>query len=103
MRVSRLLAGLVMMTSTQVFAYDGFKADFVTCTQGMDKGDIVEACTRLIDNASVENAMIGMFYGLRASNNDDRAQNCSDARKSLALADDEAIKDLSQKLIAANC
>lgn len=103
MRVSRLLAGLVMIASTQVFAYDGFKADFVTCTQGMDKDDIVEACTRLIDNAAVENSMIGMFYGLRASNNDDRAQNCSDARKSLALADDDAIKGLSQKLIAANC
>ena len=103
MRVSSLLAGLVMITSTQVFAYDGLKADFVTCSQGKNQGEVVEACTRLIDNASVENAMIGMLYGVRASNNDDRAQNCSDARKSLALADDEAIKDLSQKLIAANC
>jgi hypothetical protein len=103
MRVLSLLAGLVMIASTQVLAYDGFKEDFVTCTQGMDKSDIVEACTRLINNASVENAMIGMLYGVRASNNDDRAQNCADARKSLALADDDAIKALSQKLIAANC
>jgi len=103
MRVSSLLAGLVMMTSTQVFAYDGLKADFATCTQGKNPGDVVAACTRLIDNAAVENAMTGMFYGLRASNNDDRAQNCLDARKSLELADDDAIKGLSQKLIDANC
>jgi hypothetical protein len=103
MRAAMVLAGLVTMAATQVFAYDGFQADFVTCSQGMEKDDVVEACTRLIDNASVENSMIGMFYGLRASNNDDRAQNCSDARKSLALADDEAIKKLSQELIDANC
>jgi len=102
MRVSSLLAGLVMITSTQVFAYD-LKADFVTCSQGKNQGEVVEACTRLIDNAAVENSTIGMFYGLRASNNDDPAQNCLDARKSLELADDEAIKGLSQKLIDANC
>ena len=47
--------------------------------------------------------MIGMFYGLRASNNEDPAQNCLDARKSLELADDDAIKRLTQKLIDANC
>ena len=63
----------------------------------------MEACTRLIDNAEVENSVTGMFYGMRASNNDDPAQNCFDARKSLELADDEAIKGLSQKLIDANC
>ena len=103
MRVSSLLAGLVMITSTQVFAYDGLKADFVTCSQGKNQGEVVEACTRLIDNAAVENSTIGMFYGLRASNNDDPAQNRLDARKSLELADDEAIKGLSQKLIDANC
>jgi len=47
--------------------------------------------------------MVGMFYGLRAANNTDAAQNCSDARKSFELADDDAIKNLSQKLIDANC
>jgi sugar phosphate isomerase/epimerase len=103
MRISRVLPVLAMIASTQAFAYDGLEADFATCTQGKDQGEIVEACTRLIDNASVENPMVGMFYGLRASNNDDRAQNCADARKSLELADDEAIKSLSQKLIDANC
>lgn len=63
----------------------------------------MEACTRLIDNAAVENSMTGMFYGLRAANNDDPEQNCSDARKSLELADDEAMRGLSQKLVDANC
>jgi len=104
MRVLRVLPVLAMIaSSTQAFAYDGLKADFATCTQGKNQGEVVEACTRLIDNAAAENAMVGMFYGLRASSNDDPAQNCSDARKSLELADDDAIKELSQKLIDANC
>ena len=103
MRVSRLLAALVMIMSTQAVAYDGFEADFASCTQGKNHGEVVEACTRLIDNAAAENSMVVMFYGLRASNNGDAAQNCSDARKSLELADDDAIKKLSQQLIDANC
>lgn len=103
MRASSLLPALVVIASTQAFAYDGFEDDFATCTQGSDQGEVVEACSRLIDNAAVENSMVGMFYGLRASSNDDPAQNCSDARKSLELADDDAIKALSQKLIDANC
>jgi hypothetical protein len=97
------LAALAMMASTQAFAYDGFEGDFATCTQGNDQAAVVAACTRLIDNAATENSMVGMFYGLRAANNTDAAQNCADARKSLALADDDAIKGLSQKLIDANC
>jgi len=103
MRVLKLLPALAMIASTQAFAYDGLEADFATCTQGKNQGEIVEACTRLIDNAAAENAMVGMFYGLRAANNDDQVQNCADARKSLELADDDAVKELSQKLIDANC
>ncbi len=103
MRVLRLLPVLAMIASTQAFAYDGFEADFATCTQGKNQGEVVEACTRLIDNAAVENSMTGMFYGLRAANNNDPEQNCSDARKSLELADDEAMRGLSQKLVDANC
>jgi len=103
MRVLRLLPVLAMIASTQALAYDGFETDFAVCTQGSNKGDIVASCTRLIDNAAAENATVGMFYGLRAANNDDPAQNCLDARKSLELADDDAIAGLSQKLIDANC
>jgi hypothetical protein len=101
--VSKLLLALALTGSTGAFAYDGFQADFAVCTQGNNKSDVVAACTRLIDNAAAENATIGMFYGLRAANNDDPAQNCRDARKSLELAEDDAIKGLSQQLIAANC
>jgi|GEM_PF-1408132 len=103
MIVLRFVPVLVLIVSAQAVAYDGFEADFVTCTQGNARGEVVTACTRLIDNAAAENAVVGMFYGLRASHNDDAAQNCSDARKSLELADDDAIKQLSQQLIDANC
>jgi len=108
MRISKLmmwmlLAALAITASTQAFAYDAFEADFATCTQGNDQAAVVAACPRLIDNAAKENSMVGMFYGLRAANNTDKAQNCSDARKSFELADDDAIKNLSQKLIHANC
>jgi hypothetical protein len=103
MRVLRLLPVLAIMASAQAFAYDTLETDFAICTQGDDSGQVVAACTRLIDNAQAENATVGMFYGLRAANNDDPAQNCRDARKSLELADDDAIAGLSQKLIDANC
>ena len=103
MIVSRFVLPLALMFSGQAFAYDGFDADVATCMQGNNKDDVVTACTRLIDNAEAENAVVGMFYGLRASNSDDTEQNCSDARKSLGLADDEAIRKLSQQLVDANC
>ena len=103
MRVWKLLLAPALIVSTQAFAYDGFEEDFAVCTQGNNIGEVVAACTRLIDNAAAENATVGMFYGLRAANNDDKAQNCLDARKSLELADDDAIKGLSQTLINANC
>ncbi|MEG6508847.1 hypothetical protein V6C03_07680 [Methyloligella sp. 2.7D] len=103
MRVLSLLPALALIASTQAFAYDGLEQDFAVCTQGNDSAEVVKACTRLIDNAAAENATTGMFYGLRAANNNDPAQNCSDARKSLDLAEDDAIKQLSQQLIDANC
>jgi len=103
MLVFRLVPALALIVSTQAIAYDGFEPDFATCTQGNNKGEVVAACTRLIDNAAAENSVVGMFYGLRASNNNDAAQNCADARKSRALAEDDAIKGLSQQLIDANC
>jgi hypothetical protein len=59
MRVSKLLLALALIVPTQAFAYDGFQADFAVCTQGNNKGEVVAACTRLIDNAAAENATIG--------------------------------------------
>jgi len=99
----RLAPILALLASVPAVAYDGFEADFATCTQSKDSGAVVAACSRLIDNAAAENAVTGMFYGLRAANNGDTVQNCADAKKSLALADDEAIKTLSQQLVDQNC
>ncbi|ODR99821.1 hypothetical protein AUC68_01370 [Methyloceanibacter methanicus] len=103
MRLLRFVPVWMLLVSVQAVAYDGFDADFSTCTQGNDSGAVVAACSRLIDNAAAENAITGMFYGLRAANGSDAAQNCADAKKSLALADDAAIKTLSQQLIDSNC
>lgn len=103
MRAFKTLPALLLIMSAQAFAYDGLEADFATCSQGQNRTEVVAACTRLIDNAKAENAVTGMFYGIRASNNNDKAQNCADARKSLELADDETLKGLSQQLIDANC
>lgn len=103
MRMLTLFLSLLLIVSTQARAYDGLEADFATCSQGQDRTEIIAACTRLIDNAEAENAVTGMFYGIRASNNDDKVQNCKDARKSFDLADDETLKALSQQLIDANC
>ena len=103
MVVFRLAPMLVLLASVPAVAYDTVEADFATCTQSNDSGAVVAACTRLIDNAAAENSTTGMFYGLRAANNTDAAQNCADAQKSLELAEDDAIKSLSQQLIDQNC
>lgn len=99
----RLLSALALLMWAPALAYDGIESDFSTCTQGKSAKEIVEACSRLIDNAVAENATIGMIYGLRASNNDDPQQNCLDAQKSLELAEDQGLKDASQQLIDINC
>lgn len=103
MTVFRIVPAVALFASVQAFAYEGFETDFATCTQSNDSAAVVTSCTRLIDNAAAENAVTGMFYGLRAANSRDALQNCADAKKSLALADDEAIKKLSQQLIDQNC
>ncbi|MEJ2517178.1 MAG: hypothetical protein P8Y82_04085 [Methyloceanibacter sp.] len=103
MNVFRIAPVVVLLASVQAVAYDGFETDFSTCTQSNDSGAVVAACSRLIDNAAAENSVVGMLYGLRAANNTDAAQNCFDAKKSLALAEDDAIKSLSQQLIDQNC
>lgn len=106
MRVWQLFAVLVLVAATPSFGYDTLTEDYQICLGGggkLPKEVVVDACTRLIDNAAKENSIIGMFYGLRASVNDDKAQNCKDAKKSLALAEDAKIKSLSKELIKINC
>ncbi|ODA66423.1 hypothetical protein A7A08_02821 [Methyloligella halotolerans] len=98
------LFGIALIANVPAAAYDTLEQDFAICTQGQGSDpEIVDACTRLIDNAEVENEMVGMFYGLRASSNDDAAQNCSDANKVLELTDDPNLINAAQSLVEANC
>ena len=100
----RLLSAVALLVSAPALAYDGMDSHFSTCTQGKaTKPEVVQACSRFIDNAAAENATIGMIYGLRATYNDDAQQNCMDARKSFELADNQALKNASQQLIDINC
>ena len=100
----RLLSAVALLVSAPALTYDGMDSDFSTCTHGKStKAEVVQACSRLIDNAAAENATIGMIYGLRATYNDDPQQNCMDARKSFELADNQALKDASQQFIDNNC
>jgi hypothetical protein len=108
MRVGFVVAatcGLVLAAST-ASAYDTLEADFATCTQGagqVDNGTVVAACTRLIDNAQTENELVGLFYAMRATANDDKSANCSDAHKVLSLTDDASIIEGAKKLVELNC
>ncbi|MFD0988138.1 hypothetical protein [Methyloligella solikamskensis] len=96
--------GIALIASVPASAYDTLEQDFAICTQGQGSNpEIVDACTRLIDNSQAENELVGMFYGLRASANDDPAQNCSDAHKVLELTDDPNLVDAGQALVEANC
>ncbi len=105
----RVLCALVLMSAAAaapVRAYDGQEKDFATCTQGQGKVDnsaVVAACTRLIDNAAKENELVGFFYAMRATANDDKASNCADAHKVLELTDDPTFVDGAKTLIKVNC
>jgi hypothetical protein len=103
--VAAATCGLVLAAST-AGAYDSLEADFATCTQGSGKVDnatVVTACTRLIDNAKTENELVGLFYAMRATANDDKAANCSDAHKVLSLTDDPNVIEGAKKLVELNC
>ena len=83
-------------------SYDGLAEDYKICTTG--KGNVVvAACTRLIDNAQKENEVVGLFYAIRASNNNDKALNCSDAKKARALIKDPKLQGSIDQLESTNC
>jgi len=87
-------------------AYEGVEKDFTVCTQGQGKAAneaVVAACTRLIDNAAKENEMVGFFYAMRATANDDKSSNCRDAHKVLELTKDKTFVDGAKTLIKNNC
>ncbi len=97
---------MLVLALTSARAYDGMEKDFTTCTQGQGKvsnESVVEACTRLIDNAAKENEMVGFFYAMRATANDDKASNCRDAHKVLELSNDPTFVKGAKTLIEVNC
>jgi hypothetical protein len=80
------------------------QADFATCTKTKGtKEQIVQACTRLIDNAAKENEVVGYFYGLRASYNDNKQSNCRDGHKVMKLAKDPNVIKAAKTIIRINC
>ena len=112
MRVDQALAGIAGLALAAfaaqgpALAYQGLEADYQVCTQGAGKvtnARIVQACTRLIDNAATKNEIVGFFHALRASANTDRAQNCADGRIAKDLLTGADMKAQAQKLIDANC
>jgi hypothetical protein len=106
MKSTALAVAFGILAITPATAYDGLKEDYATCTQGQGTVDnklVVAACTRLINNAQVENETVGFFYALRASANTDRRSNCSDARKVLQLTKDPTFVSGAKTLIDANC
>lgn len=101
-----LLVCTVMLGALPARAYEGQENDFAACIQGQGKVDnqtVVKACTRLIDNAAEENEMVGFFYAMRAVANDDKALNCSDAKKVLELTDDPTFVEGAKTIMKTNC
>lgn len=87
-------------------AYDGLENDYATCAQGDARTQaeaMVEACSRLIDNSTTENELVGMFYALRATVNTDRDANCQDARKAMSLIANPGLLGSAQELEKINC
>jgi hypothetical protein len=93
-------------TAPAAIAYDGLEADYATCTQGDGSTQaeaMVGACSRLIENSSKENELVGMFYALRASVNTDKSANCQDARKAMSLIKNPGLRESAQELKKINC
>jgi len=99
-------AAFAAIAAAPALAYDGFEQDYTTCTQGSGKvsdAEIVQACSRLIDNAQAENETVGFFYALRATANTDKASNCRDAQKAIQLLKAPNVVNAAKQLAANNC
>ncbi len=94
------------LTLTPANAYDGLEKDYATCTQGGGKvsnAQIVQACTRLINNSAKKNSLVGSFYALRAIANTDKVSNCGDARQALKLLENPELIKHAKTLEEINC
>ncbi len=95
-----------LITFSPANAYEGLEKDFQSCTQGSGKipnTQIVQACTRLIDNAAKHNSLTGSFFALRAIANTDKASNCQDARQALKLLENPNLIKHAKTLEKINC
>ncbi len=108
MHFSRLLPIVVLacvfaMPVPKVSA-DPLTENYAICINSKGtKQQIVDACTWLIDNAAKENALVGYFYGIRASTSDNKASNCRDARKLRQLNQEPKMVEAANTLIKLNC
>lgn len=96
----------VMTTAAPSQAYKTLTVDYQICTAGAGKvanQRIVDACTRLIKNASKKNELVGFFHALRATSNTNKQLNCQDAKTAFQLLSDPDHKKLARQLEQANC
>jgi hypothetical protein len=108
MKLMALSAVLVTVFThvLQAQAYDGMQADYRDCTKGAGKvsnARIVSACSRLIDNATQKNELVGYFYALRASASADQEQSCRDAKIAGSLLKGADLQKQVRRLRAASC
>ena len=100
------IISVVFLIISPAYAYEGLEKDFQNCTQGSGKipnTQIVQACTRLIDNAAKHNSLTGSFFALRAIANTDKASNCRDARQALKLLENPNLIKHAKTLEKMNC
>jgi hypothetical protein len=103
-RILLWLLCFAMIAIAPARGYEAMNADFVACTKGKGtKKQIVQACTRLIDNAAKENEIVGYFYAFRAAANTDKKSNCKDAHKVIELIKDPKVIKGAKVLIKNNC
>lgn len=91
---------------TPAHAYKDLPKDYAICTQGGGKvanSQVVQACTRLIDNSVKKNSLTGYFYALRALASNDKARNCRDARQAIRLLDKPNLIQHAKAIEKANC
>jgi len=103
---NRLLAGAIAFLFLAVPARADLESDFAACMYGSGKlqnGEIVDACTRLIDGAQKENEVVGLFHAMRAMAGTDSERNCADAQRAAALVEGADFKSLTQTLVGQMC
>ena len=61
----------------------------------------IDACTRLIEDAHVENDLVGTYYVNRAAANTNSAQSCADVRKGIQVIEDSNSSIFGENYLSA--